>query len=106
MVTFVRGRLRRQFRVRRGSCAVPRFLPTIILLLGFGGCVLLSACAGLGGSKPGEGEFEPVLFPSPPERPRIQFLTAYNSDRNVLPRLSAFRRFVLGDREARKLRKP
>jgi DNA-binding beta-propeller fold protein YncE len=106
MLTVVRDHWRRQFRGKRGTREVARFRAAPAILLGFGVCLLLSACAGLGGPKAGEGELEYVLFPSPPQQPRIQFLTAYSADLDVLPPLSGFRRLILGDRAGRQLAKP
>jgi DNA-binding beta-propeller fold protein YncE len=102
-VASVRGDECLQSRVKGGSFAVPRSLPARIALFALGGCLALSACAG---SKTGGGESEYVLIPPSPQQSRIQFLTTYNSDVDVLPPLSPFRRFVLGDRQARELRKP
>jgi DNA-binding beta-propeller fold protein YncE len=78
----------------------------ISALLCFGLCLPLSSCTGLGGPGAGEEEAGDVLFPAPPQQPRIQFLASYRSDEDVLPPLSGFRRFVLGDREGRVIRKP
>jgi DNA-binding beta-propeller fold protein YncE len=85
---------------------VARLQVAISALLCFGLCLLLSSCAGLGGPGAGEVEVGYVLFPTPPQEPRIQFLAAYNSDEDILPPLSGFRRFILGDRQARKIAKP
>ena len=89
-----------------GFRGVARLGAAISALLCFGLCLLLSSCAGLGGPAAGEQEVGYVLFPAPPQEPRIQFLAAYRSDEDVLPPLSGFRRFVLGDREGRELGKP
>jgi DNA-binding beta-propeller fold protein YncE len=83
-----------------------RLQVAISALLCFGLFLPLSSCAGLGGPGAVEGEVGYVLFPPSPQEPRIQFLAAYSSDANVLPPLSGFRRFVLGDREAREIGKP
>jgi outer membrane protein assembly factor BamB len=72
-------------------------------LLCFGLCLPLFSCAGPGAVGK---EVEYVLFPAPPQEPRIQFLAAYGSDEDILPPLSGFRRFILGDRRGRKLGKP
>jgi sugar lactone lactonase YvrE len=85
---------------------VARFRAALAVLLGFGACLLLSACAGLGGPKSGEAEPEYVLVPPPPQQSRIQFLAAYSKDLDVLPPLSGFRRLILGDREGRGILKP
>jgi DNA-binding beta-propeller fold protein YncE len=73
-------------------------------LLCFGFLLPLFSCAGGPGAV--EEEVGYVLFPAPPQESRIQFLAAYRSDEDVLPPLSGFRRFVLGDREGRELAKP
>lgn len=73
-------------------------------LLVFGAGFLLLACAGKGEPKPDETAY--VLIPPPPQQPRIQFLAAYSKDLDVLPPLSGFRRFVVGDREGREISKP
>lgn len=75
---------------------VARFRAALAALLSFCVCLLLPACAGLGGPKPGEAEPEYVLIPPPPQQPRIQFLTAYSRDLDVLPPLSGFRRLIVG----------
>jgi DNA-binding beta-propeller fold protein YncE len=64
------------------------------------------SCAVLGGPGAVEGDAGYVLFPQPPQVARVQFLAAYTSNEDVLPPLSAFRRFVLGEREIRALAKP
>lgn len=67
-------------------------------------CLLMVACAGTGGS--GEAVHEYVFIPAPPEAPRLQFLTSYSTDLDVLPPLSGFRRFIVGDRKGSSLGKP
>jgi DNA-binding beta-propeller fold protein YncE len=106
MATVVRGRWRRHLPRRRGPRAVAGFRAALAVLLGFCVCLLFSACAGLGGPKSGEAEPEYVLVPPPPQQPRIQFLTAYSTDLDVLPPLSGFRRLIVGDRQGRELNKP
>jgi sugar lactone lactonase YvrE len=98
MVMVIRDPWCRQFLQRKTWRAV------LAVLLGFGAGLLLLACAGSGGPKPGEVEY--VLVPPPPQQPRIQFLAAYTKDLDVLPPLSGFRRFIVGDREGRELGKP
>jgi sugar lactone lactonase YvrE len=78
----------------------------ICALLCIGLSPLLSSCAGVGAREGAVEDREYVLIPAPPETPRIQFLAAYTSDTDVLPPISGFRRFVLGDRESRELGKP
>jgi DNA-binding beta-propeller fold protein YncE len=106
MVTIVLGQSNRQLPGRKGPRAIARFRATLAVLLGFGVGLLLSACAGPGGPKPGEAEPEYILVPPPPQQSRIQFLGAYSTDQDVLPPLSAFRRFIVGDRQRRELNKP
>jgi sugar lactone lactonase YvrE len=95
MVFVVRGQWYRQFLQRKGWLAV---------LLGLGAGFLLLGCAGSGGPKPREAGY--VLIPPPPQQPRIQFLAAYSKDLDVLPPLSGFRRFIVGEREGREISKP
>ena len=101
-----RGRWCWQFLGGKGPRAIARFRAAPAVLLGFGVCLLLFACAGPGGPKSGEAEPEYILAPPPPQQPRIQFLAAYSNDLDVLPPLSGFRRFVLGERQGRELGKP
>jgi hypothetical protein len=75
----------------------------ISALLCFGLC--LSSCAGLVGPKPIEEE-ELILIPPPPEEPRLQFLTSYSADRDVLPPGGGFREFILGPEPSTRLGKP
>jgi DNA-binding beta-propeller fold protein YncE len=108
MVMVARGQWHRQFLVilvRRERRSGARLGVVLAVLLGFGACLLLSACAGPDGPKSGEGP-EYVLIPPPPQQPRIQFLTSYSKDVDVLPPLSGFRRFIVGEREGRELAKP
>jgi DNA-binding beta-propeller fold protein YncE len=101
MVMIVRGQSHRQFLRRKRPRVLARFRAALTVLFVLGACLLLSGCAGLG-----EGEPEYVLIPPPPQQPRIQFLAAYSTDLDVLPPMSAFRRFVVGDRQGRRLLKP
>jgi sugar lactone lactonase YvrE len=98
MVMVVRGQWCRQFLQSAARREV------LVLLLVFGTGFLLLACAGSGEPKPEETVY--VLVPPPPQQPRIQFLRAYSRDLDVLPPLSGFRRFIMGDREGRGLSKP
>jgi sugar lactone lactonase YvrE len=104
MMMVVREQWRRQFLGRGRTRAIARFRVALAALLGFGVGLLLSGCAGPEGPKSGEPEY--VLFPSPPQQSRIQFLASYNKDMDVLPPLSGFRRFIVGDREGHELAKP
>jgi sugar lactone lactonase YvrE len=105
-MTGTRGQWRRQFLGGKRPRAVARFRAVLAVLPGFAACLLFSACAGLDGSKSGEGGPEHVLIPPPPQQPRLQFLAAYSEDLDVLPPLSGFRRLIVGDRESRELAKP
>jgi sugar lactone lactonase YvrE len=87
---------------RSENVCLPFVLP---LLLGALLCVVLSACAGLGGSS-GQAKPEYVLYPPPPDEPRIQFLRAFTTNMDVAPPASAFRRFIVGEPESRGLGKP
>jgi len=97
-VTATRDQRRRKFLGRRG----PREVARLGAVLGLGAGLLLSACMGPSGPT----EVHHVLFPPSPQQPRIQFLGAYNTDLDVLPPLSAFRRLIVGERTGRSLMKP
>ncbi len=97
-VTATRNQWHRQFLGRRG----PREVARLGAVLGLGAGLLLSACVGPSG--PTETHY--VLFPPSPQQPRVQFLAAYNTDLDVLPPLSAFRRLIVGERQGRSLIKP
>ncbi len=101
-MTVTRGQWRRQFLSKRGPREVARLGVVLAAALGLGAALLLSACAGPSG--PTGPDY--VLFPSPPQQPRIQFLAVYSSDLDVLPPLSSFRRLIVGDRQGRALLKP
>jgi sugar lactone lactonase YvrE len=47
-----------------------------------------------------------VFYPGPPEEPRIQHLATYTSEKDVVGEMSAFRKFVLGERDYAELGKP
>jgi DNA-binding beta-propeller fold protein YncE len=68
--------------------------------------VLLAGCASTGESDRSEAAKEYIFIPAPPETPRLQFLASYSTDLDVLPPLSGFRRFIVGDREGSSLGKP
>ena len=89
-----------------GFRGVARLQVAISALLCFAPCLPLFSCAGLGGPGAVEEEVGYAVFPASPQEPRVQFLAAYSSDEDVLPPLSGFRRFILGDREGRELAKP
>lgn len=48
----------------------------------------------------------PVFYPPAPETPRIQFLTSYNSDQDLVGKPGRFQRFVVGETQPRQLGKP
>jgi sugar lactone lactonase YvrE len=80
----------------RGSVLFLRWLWLVV-------CLVLCACA----SVPKDSQQqEHIFYPPEPEQPRIQFLGTYSSDKDVLPELSAFQRFILGEREIRSVVKP
>jgi DNA-binding beta-propeller fold protein YncE len=106
MAMAVWGRWFRQLLGSRELGEIVRFRTARAALVGLCACLLLPACAGLGGSESGEAEPEYVLVPQPPQQPRIQFLTAYSKDLDALPPLSGFQRLIVGDREGRELNKP
>ncbi len=94
----VRGQWCRQFLQGKAQ----RMMLAALLVFGTG--LVILACAGSGEPKPEETVY--VLVPPPPQQPRIQFLAAYSKDLDVLPPLSGFRRFIVGDREGREIGKP
>jgi DNA-binding beta-propeller fold protein YncE len=92
--------LREQWHQQHPARAVARFRAALVALA-FGVSLLLSACAG-----PGPTQTEYVVVPPPPQQPRIQFLAAFSSDLDILPPLSDFQRYVVGDRQGGELGKP
>jgi DNA-binding beta-propeller fold protein YncE len=63
-------------------------------------CLLAAACA-----TPLPKKESPVVFPPPPELPRLQYLTSFSGSKDV-ERQSAFDRFVVGEKQDVKLDKP
>jgi DNA-binding beta-propeller fold protein YncE len=102
MVRVIRDQLRQQFVGRKRSRESARLGSARAALLGFGVGLLLFSCA----STDVQTEPDHVLFPPPPQQSRIQFLRAYNTDLDILPPLSGFRRLVVGERQGRALIKP
>ncbi len=53
------------------------------------------------GDKKGKESQEntPVFFPPPPEQPRIQFLRALNGPKDIKPKVSGFKKFLVGEGE-------
>lgn len=47
-----------------------------------------------------------IFFPEPPELPRIQFLTSFTSEKDLLAEVSAFDTFVIGEKMDVRLDKP
>ena len=47
-----------------------------------------------------------VIFPSPPDTARIQFLTSISDSRDVIGKQSSFSRFILGEEEPKQINKP
>ena len=64
--------------------------------------LLAAACAGLKG--PQQAEY--IFYPAPPEEPRIQYLTTYNSEWDVTGPMDRLEMFVLGERTAGRIMKP
>jgi DNA-binding beta-propeller fold protein YncE len=95
-----------RLRIDAGSPRITRRGRALCVLLCFGLILVLPACAGLGGWGSAEEPIEPIFFPPAPEEPRIQFLTYYSSDLDVLPQQSSFRRFIVGERDGLGLSKP
>ncbi len=65
--------------------------------------VLLTAC-----KTPPEAETPLLVFPTPPERPRIQFLTWFSGSQQVVAQAGNFARYILGEEPAaqRNMNKP
>ena len=70
-------------------------LATIIALI-----ILIGGCAA-----PPKKVEETVFFPPPPDLPRIQYLTSF-SGLNDIEEQTAFNRFVVGEKQRKKLDKP
>ncbi|MFC2136900.1 6-bladed beta-propeller [Bacteroidota bacterium] len=49
---------------------------------------------------------EIVIFPSPPDTARIQFLTSFSTSQDITEEKSSFLKFVLGEEETKKINKP
>lgn len=49
---------------------------------------------------------EPILYPPPPDQPRIQYLTSFSTSNDFVGKKSAFMRFVTGDDESLPILKP
>lgn len=49
---------------------------------------------------------EIVIYPSPPEIPRIQFLTTINTSTDILKRQSGFNKFIFGEKRPKSIVKP
>jgi DNA-binding beta-propeller fold protein YncE len=101
MATALRDQWHQQQPGRNEMPAASRLRAALAVLLGFGCCFLLFACAGSTG--PTQAEY--VVVPPPPQQPRIQFLAAFSSDLDILPPLSGFRRLVVGERRGGELGK-
>lgn len=101
MATILREQCSQQHTERKELRAVAR-LSAALVALAFGVSLQLFACAGPTGPKPAEY----VVVPPPPQQPRIQFLAAFSSDLDILPPLSGFQRYVVGDRRGGELGKP
>jgi DNA-binding beta-propeller fold protein YncE len=64
--------------------------------------VLITGC----GSAPVQRPQYSIFFPKPPELPRVQYLTSFTSEKDLLPDESAFERFVIGEKQDIRLNKP
>ena len=74
-----------------------RFLPAVTASL------LLLSCAS---QKPKEPSFT-LFYPGPPDLPRLQWLTSFTTERDVVPELAGFERFIVGeDKSVARLDKP
>ncbi|MEI7982208.1 MAG: hypothetical protein WCI71_11190, partial [Bacteroidota bacterium] len=47
-----------------------------------------------------------IIYPTPPDTARIQFLTSFSSSENTTGKQSAFSRFIFGDSPAKPIQKP
>lgn len=80
--------------------ASPRIAPAAPALLAPALALLAAACA-----TPARRAEAPVFFPPPPELPRVQYLTSLRGLKDVEEQ-SSFDRFVVGEKEDRRLDKP
>jgi DNA-binding beta-propeller fold protein YncE len=64
--------------------------------------LLTAACAGTRGAQ----QAEYIFYPAPPEQPRIQYLTTFNSEWDVTGPMDRLEMFVLGERAAGRIIKP
>jgi DNA-binding beta-propeller fold protein YncE len=74
-----------------------------VIFAPLGLCLLLCSCASQGGPGPEPGF---IFYPAPPVEPRIQFLATFTFDTDVLPPMTSFERFVLGERMSKEIGKP
>ena len=73
-------------------------------LLGVMGSIVAAAS---GCATSGESDRGPLFYPSPPQRPRVQYLTSFANADDLEGRPSVLMRFLVGDTTSRrKLRKP
>lgn len=47
-----------------------------------------------------------IIYPTPPDTARVQFLTAFSSSENTIGKQSAFSRFIFGESSVRPIKKP
>ena len=64
--------------------------------------VMITGC----GTAPVQQRQQAIFFPRPPELPRIQYLTSFTSEKDLLPDVSAFEKFVVGEKKDIRLDKP
>jgi DNA-binding beta-propeller fold protein YncE len=76
-------------------------------------CVAMFAVVAIGNTSSAEtgdevADSAPLFYPSPPSRPRLQFLTKFSSSLDVSSKKQGFRNFVFGgeENEAHLVRKP
>jgi len=65
--------------------------------------VFLSACSS---SKESVKTTEPIIYPAPPDKPRIQYLTSFSKSTDITGEQSSFLSSVVGKEEVRQIVKP
>lgn len=75
-----------------------KYLRAVVLFSAFIFCLFLESCSTV---KPRE-ESSPLFYPPLPEEPRIQFLTSFQSSRDIEGEGGGFMKFVLGKEETSK----
>jgi len=64
--------------------------------------VVITGC----GTAPVQKTERAIFFPKPPDLPRVQYLTSFTSEKDLLPDESAFDKFVIGEKPDIRLDKP